>query len=77
VHHQFLPDGWLNGTYKIKTAALKEELEKIQERYPERKWTLGQKLSGFYIAEIIDTQTSQFMISNYQGYDLITEVAEG
>jgi hypothetical protein len=56
---------------------LKEELEKIQERYPERKWTLGQKLSGFYIAEIIDTQTSQFMISNYQGYDLITEVAEG
>ena len=56
VHHQILPDGWLNGTYKIKTAALKEELEKIQERYPERKWTLGQKFSGLYIAEIIEQE---------------------
>lgn len=54
IHHQILPDGWLNGTFKIKTQALKLELEKIQQRYPDRKWTLGQKLAGFYIAEIVE-----------------------
>jgi hypothetical protein len=54
IHHQILPDGWLNGIYKIKTQALKLELEKIQERYPDRKWVLGQKLAGFYIAEIVE-----------------------
>lgn len=56
VHHQILPDGCHNGTYKIKAAALKQELEKIQERFPERKWTIGQKFSGFYIAEIIEQE---------------------
>jgi hypothetical protein len=32
----------------------KLELEKIQERYPDRKWVIGQKLAGFYIAEIVE-----------------------
>jgi len=53
LHHEFLPDGWRNGIYKIKTSALKAELEQIKKRYPDRNWVIGEKLAGYYIAEYV------------------------
>jgi len=67
IRHNHLPNGSYNGGmgYKIKTAALKNQLEKIKQDFPDREWIIEQNwvttaywVAGdgykvYYIAEVV------------------------
>jgi len=44
IRHNILPNGTQNGGlgYKIKTEALKNSLQKIQNDFPDRQWIIEQ-----------------------------------
>lgn len=60
VHHPILPNGYLNGYYRIKSQTLMGGLQLVRKECPEQNWQIrytakeinGKVIKQYFIAEI-------------------------